>query len=213
MTSARTDKKFLCRKIYDILYALYGEVKCPLFYESPFQLLVSVILSAQCTDERVNKTVPELFAKYPDSKTLSGANLADVEKIINPIGLYKAKAKNIIATAKKLEEEFDGIIPDSIETLTTLQGVGRKTANVIISHLFDGPGFAVDTHVNRLLNRIGIVSTLDPYKIEMQIRKIVPPERLGKFSLFLIMHGRNVCRARKPDCANCTINNLCSKRL
>lgn len=213
MTSKKASKKLKCTYIYEKLFALYGNVSCPLHYNTPFQLVVSVMLSAQCTDERVNKTVPHLFSKYPDSKTLSKASLNEIEKIIKPIGLYHAKAKNIINTAKILEDKFDGKIPDSIDTLVTLPGIGRKTANVIVSHLFDGDGFAVDTHVNRLLNRIGIVSTHDPLKIEMQIRKLIKSDMLGNFSLLLIMHGRKRCKARSPDCQNCEINSLCMKKL
>lgn len=213
MTIIRLSKEIRCKNIYDILFAVYGKVNCPLSYSTPFQLVISVILSAQCMDKRVNKTVPSLYAKYPDSKTLSTAELDNVEKIIKPIGLHHAKARNIIAAAKMLEEKFSGIIPDSIDKLLTLPGVGRKTANAIISHLFNGPGFAVDTHVNRVLNRIGIVSTKDPFKIEMQIKKLLPAEKLGNFSLLLIMHGRNRCKARSPDCDICEINSLCLKRL
>ncbi|HBM15232.1 MAG TPA: endonuclease III [Lentisphaeria bacterium] len=206
-------KDYICVEIYRTLFSIYGKVKCPLFYRTPFQLLISVILSAQCTDERVNKTVSGLFAKYPDSMALSEADVNEIEKIIKPIGLYKIKAKNIINAAKKLNEEFGGEIPETIEKLTELPGVGRKTANVIISHLFDGYGFAVDTHVNRVLNRIGIVNTHNPYKIEMLIMKLMSHESLGNFSLLLIMHGRNTCLARTPKCPDCAINNLCRKRL
>lgn len=213
MTSEKVPTKLKCAEIYEKLFALYGNVNCPLQYNTPFQLVVSVMLSAQCTDERVNKTVPYLFSKYPDSKTLSTADLNEVEELIKPIGLYHAKAKNIINTAKMLEDKFDGIIPNSIDVLVSLPGVGRKTANVIISHLFDGEGFAVDTHVNRLLNRIGIVSTHDPLKIEIQIRKFIKGDMLGNFSLLLIMHGRKRCKARSPDCQNCEIESQCLKRL
>lgn len=211
MTSEKLSGALKCKEIYEKLFALYGDVKCPLHYTTAFELVVSVMLSAQCTDERVNKTVPLLFQKYPDMSSLARATLEDVEEIIKPIGLYHAKAKNIINTAKMLEAKFDSIIPDSIDELTTLPGVGRKTANVIVSHLFDGEGFAVDTHVNRLLNRIGIVSTHDPFKIEMLVRKLVAPDLLGNFSLLLIMHGRKRCKARSPDCKNCEISARCLK--
>lgn len=213
MISENASKKLKCIEIYEKLFAVYGNVKCPLYYNTPFQLVISVMLSSQCTDKRVNKTVPLLFSRYPDSKTLSIASLNEIEEIIKPIGLYHAKAKNIINTAKMIEDKFYGKIPNSIDVLVTLPGIGRKTANVIVSHLFDGDGFAVDTHVNRLLNRIGIVSTHDPLKIEMQIRKLIKPDLLGNFSLLIIMHGRNRCRARSPDCPNCEINPQCLKRI
>ncbi len=213
MISEKALNKSNCKDIYDKLFAVYGHVKCPLNYNTPFQFIVSVMLSAQCTDERINKTVPALFNKYPDSSSLANAALEDVENIIKPIGLYHAKAKNIINTAITIEKKFSGKIPESIETLINLPGVGRKTANAIVAHLFHGDGFAVDTHVIRLLNRIGIVSTRDPSKIEMIARKLITPDLLGNFSLLLIMHGRKRCKARSPDCQHCEINSQCMKIL
>ncbi|HJO96018.1 MAG TPA: endonuclease III [Victivallales bacterium] len=205
--------KKLCIEIHERLYAVYGNVDCPLHHKSPFQLMISAVLSAQCTDERVNKTVPTLYAEYPDAKSMSKAKIEDVEEIIKPVGLYRTKAKNIVNTSIILTEQYDGKLPSDMESLTKLPGLGRKTANVVIAHVFHGAGFAVDTHVNRLLNRIGIVNIKDPVKIEMKIRKLVKPEFLGNFSLSLIMHGRNRCKARKPDCKNCEISDLCKKKL
>ncbi len=205
--------KIVCIEVYKILNNEYGEMVCPLYYETPFQMAVSAMLSAQCTDKRVNETVPVLFEKYPDSISMAKAKIEDVENIIKPIGLYRAKARNIVKTAIMLEEKFSGKLPNEIDKLTELPGIGRKTANVILYHVFNGPGFAVDTHVNRALNRIGIVKTRDPLKIEMRIRKFLPPEYLGNFSLLLITHGRRVCKARKPDCPQCKLNNLCCKRI
>jgi endonuclease III len=203
--------KKICYKIYDRLYAIYGDVECPLHHESPFQLMVSALLSAQCTDERVNKTVPALYAEYPDAESMSKANIKDIEKIIKSVGLYHSKAKNIVNTSKMLFDQYGGDLPSDMESLVKLPGIGRKTANVVIAHVFKGAGFAVDTHVNRLLNRIGIVKTKDPAKIEIKIRTLIKPEDLGNFSLSLIMHGRNRCNARKPDCEHCEINDLCRK--
>ncbi|MCP4178534.1 MAG: endonuclease III [bacterium] len=205
--------KKLCTEIYEKLYAVYGNVECPLHHDSPFQLMVSAVLSAQCTDERVNKTVPALYAEYPDAKSMSKAKIEDIERIIKSVGLYHTKAKNIVHTSKILTEQYNGNLPSDMESLTKLPGLGRKTANVVIAHVFHGAGFAVDTHVNRLLNRIGIVNIKDPKKIEMKIRKLVKPEDLGNFSLSLIMHGRNRCKARKPDCECCEINDLCKKKI
>jgi endonuclease-3 len=200
-----------CIKIYKVLNKEYGEINCPLYYKTPFQMAVSAMLSAQCTDKRVNETVPILFAKYPNSAAMAKAKISAVEKIIKPVGLYRAKAKNIVNTAIMIEENFSGKIPDTIEKLMELPGIGRKTANVILHHVFNSPGFAVDTHVNRVLNRIGLVKTHDPLKIEMTIRRLLPPEYLGNFSLLLITHGRRVCKARKPNCQQCKINKLCQK--
>ena len=203
--------KAKCVETYKVLSKEYGKLSCPLFYSSPFQMAISAMLSAQCTDKRVNETVPILFAKYPNPSTMAKAKINDVEKVIRPIGLYRAKARNIVNTAIMIEKEFSGKLPNTIEKLTEFPGIGRKTANVILYHVFNGPGFAVDTHVNRVLNRIGIVKTYDPLKIEMAIRKILPPEYLGNFSLLLITHGRRICTARKPNCSECKITQLCGK--
>lgn len=200
-----------CKEIYNGLFEEYGPQKCPLIHSSPFQLLIAVILSAQCTDKQVNKITKKLFKHFPTPEKLARAALKEVEKIIKPLGLYRNKSKNIISTSKKIIDWYNGDIPNTIEELTKLNGIGRKSANVIIFHLFGLPGFAVDTHVNRILNRIGIVKTHDPNKIEIAIRKILAPKLLGNFSLLLINHGRLCCNARKPNCNKCKINNLCKK--
>lgn len=207
-----SSNKNRCREIYKILNRTYGEVICPLFYNSPFQLAISAILSAQCTDKRVNETAPLLFAQYPDSKSMAKAKINDVERIIKPLGLYKVKAKNIVNAAIMIEEKFSGKLPEDMKKLMEIPGIGRKTANVILSHAFNGPGFAVDTHVNRVLNRIGIVKNKNPLKIEMSIRKLIPAENLSKFSLLLITHGRKICKARNPNCKECKIHRFCKKR-
>ena len=200
--------------IYDELYKLYGDCECPLNHETPFQLLVAVILSAQCTDKRVNMTTVELFKRFPDAASLSKADLREVEEIIKSIGLTKAKSKNIVATAQAIVEKFNGEVPQTMEELITLPGVGRKTANAVLPNAFGKPGFAVDTHVKRLLNRMGIVKSDDPVKIEIVINKRVAPEKLGNFSHLLIWHGRNVCHANKKfDCEKvCVLNNICAKK-
>ena len=209
-TNLQIKNKEKCNLVYDELYNLYGNVDCPLTYHSEFQLMVAVMLSAQCTDIAVNKVTPLLFGKYPTEKELSRAKLEDVENIIKPLGLYHAKAKNIIASAQYLVGTYSSNVPKEIKQLIEFPGIGRKTANVIVSHAFDLPGFAVDTHVKRLLNRIGITDTDNPEKIEFQIRDMLIPEKLGNFSLLLITHGRQCCKARKPDCSNCKINNICN---
>ncbi len=201
--------KSKCRKIYDILFKEYGTVPCPLDHKTPFQLMVAVILSAQCTDKQVNKVTPKLFGKYPTPELLSKINLKELEDIIKSTGFYHNKAKNILKTSQRLTEQYNSKLPEDIETLTKLPGIGRKTANVIVAQAFDKPGFAVDTHVIRLLNRIGIVDTDNPVKIEFTVRGLLPLEILDNYSLLLITHGRACCKARKPDCQNCVINKLC----
>jgi endonuclease III len=199
-----------CNNVYNILYKEYGKVACPLHYEFNFQLMVAVMLSAQCTDIAVNKVTPQLFAVFPDSIAMSKALLENVEKIIRPLGLYHGKAKNIIASSKFLIENCNNLIPEEIEEMVKFPGIGRKTANVIVSHAFNKPGFAVDTHVKRLLNRIGIVKSDYPDKIEFIIRDYLVPKNLGNFSLLLITHGRKCCKARKPDCSGCIIKPICN---
>ena len=205
----KTTMKTRCRKIHDTLFDNYGTIDCPLNYETEFQLMVAVILSAQCTDKQVNKVTAKLFAQYPTPELLSKASATDIETIIRPLGLYRNKAKNILETSKRLVKKYDAKIPKDIETLITLPGIGRKTANAVVAHAFNKPGFAVDTHVIRLLNRIGVVDTENPVKIEFKVRKLIPLKFLGNFSLLLITHGRQCCKARKPDCCNCAINTLC----
>jgi endonuclease III len=199
-----------CNEVYEILLKKYGKIDCPLHYNSNFQLMVAVMLSAQCTDIAVNKVTPLLFSEFSDSIAMSKASLEDVENIIKPLGLYHGKAKNIIASSKFLVEDYNNIIPEEIEELVKFPGIGRKTANVIVSHAFNKPAFAVDTHVKRLLNRIGIVKSNYPDKIEFTIRDYLESEKLGNFSLLLITHGRQCCKARKPDCSICTIKSMCN---
>ena len=201
--------KSKCRKIYNILFDNYGKISCPFTYNNPFQLMIAVILSAQCTDKQVNKVIPELFRKYPTAEFLSKASLAELEAVIRSTGCYHNKAKNILKTSKIICDKYNGKLPEDIEILITLPGIGRKTANVIVAQAFNRPGFAVDTHVMRLLNRIGIVDVKNPVKIEFTIRKILPLKLLSDFSLLLITHGRSCCTALGPDCGNCCISNLC----
>ena len=201
--------KTQCNETYDILLKRYGIIPCPLHYKTNFQLMVAVILSAQCTDIAVNKVTPLLFKEFPNEVKMSKALIEKVENIIKPLGLYHVKAKNIINSSKILADKYNKKIPSEIDELITLPGIGRKTANVIVTHAFNKPGFAVDTHVKRILNRIGIVNTDNPDKIEIIIRSYISPEKLGNFSLLLIIHGRLCCKARKPDCSNCILKTIC----
>ncbi|NLP30404.1 MAG: endonuclease III, partial [Clostridiales bacterium] len=180
-------------------------------YKNIFQLLISVVLSAQTTDISVNKVTPKLFEKYPDAASLAAADQNEVENILKSIGMYKNKAKNIIALSKILIEEFDGRVPDDYNKLITLPGVGRKTANVVLSVGFGQARIAVDTHVFRLSNRIGLTKEKDVLKTELALMKVIPKDRWIKMHHALIWHGRTVCNARKPKCEECGIEDLCKK--
>jgi len=180
-----------------------------LSFESPFQLLIATILSAQTTDKMVNLVTPKLFGPYPTAFELAAANPADIEAVIKPTGFYHVKAQRIIAASRKLVELFDGVVPATMEDLLKIPGIGRKTANVILGAGFDVPGFAVDTHVIRLTNRLKLVSSRDPAKIERQVTALVPPEEWTGLSLRLILHGRRICIARRPRCEECVLNDFC----
>jgi len=203
-------KKQILIKIHDRLFLEYGKVDCPLQYSNNFQLLVAVILSAQCTDIRVNQVTTHLFKKFPNAETMSKALLNEIEEIIKPVGLYHSKASSIHKTSQILIEKHNGEIPQTIDELVTFPGIGRKTANVIINHAYDQPGFAVDTHVIRLLNKIGIVKTKEPEKIEFFVKEQLSDKYLINLSLLLITHGRNICKAANPKCNECVIKNECS---
>ncbi|HSS92750.1 MAG TPA: endonuclease III [Candidatus Dormibacteraeota bacterium] len=180
-----------------------------LSHENPFQLLIATILSAQTTDKMVNLVTPTLFGRYPTAFDLAAADPAEVEATIKPTGFFRAKTRSIIAASRKLVELFGGVVPARIEDLVLLPGIGRKTANVILGVAFNVPGFAVDTHVIRLTNRLKLASTKDPVKIERQICSIVPKEEWTGLSLRLILHGRRICIARKPKCEECILNDFC----
>lgn len=184
-----------------------------LTHENPFQLLIATILSAQTTDRSVNLVTPELFRRYPAADDLAAADPAEVEKLIKPTGFFRAKTLRIIAASRKLVELFGGVVPQNLEDLVKIPGIGRKTANVILGAGFDLPGFAVDTHVIRLTNRIGMVRTSDPVKIEFQVCDMVPKEEWTALSLRLILHGRRICDARRPLCEECVLNDFCPSSL
>jgi len=191
------------------LKAEYPEVACALNHRNAYELLVATILSAQCTDERVNMVTPALFERYPSPADLAAANPSDVEELVRSTGFFQQKAKNIIAMASALEERYEGQVPTELDDLTTLAGVGRKTGNVIRSVAFDLPGLPVDTHVTRLSNRLKLTNETDAVKIERDLNTMIPPEEWGDFSLRLIEHGRRVCDARKPRCGDSTLGDLC----
>lgn len=192
------------------LRAAYPEVRCELDHGGPFQLLVATILSAQCTDARVNMVTPALFAQYPDAHRMADARQEDVEAIIRPTGFFRAKAKNIRAAAAALVERHGGEVPRDMDSLTRLPGVGRKTANVLLGNAYGiEAGVVVDTHVARLSRRLGLTRHADPEKIETDLMKLVPRPSWSLWSHLLIWHGRRRCPARKPDCPHCELADIC----
>ncbi len=196
-------------KTLDILEETYPEAECALDHRNVFELLVCVVLSAQTTDKSVNRISPELFAKYPDAQALSEADQADVEEILHSIGMYRTKAKNIISLAKELVIRYHGMVPDNYDELVELPGVGRKTANVVLSVGFGVQRIAVDTHVFRVANRIGLVHEKDVLKTELALMECIPEDRWSRTHHSLIFHGRNICDARKPKCKECPLTELC----
>jgi len=182
---------------------------CELDHHNAFELTIATILSAQTTDKMVNSITPELFRRYPTAADLAAADPAEVEVAIKPTGFFRNKTKSIVACARALVERFGGEVPPRMEDLVTLPGIGRKTANVILGVAFDIPGFAVDTHVTRLSNRLGLVATRDPEKIEALVTRMVPPVEWTGLSLRLILHGRRICDARRPLCEQCILNDYC----
>ena len=196
--------------ILKLLRITYPDAHCELNHDGPFQLLIATILSAQCTDVRVNMVTPALFKKYPDAKTLAAAKQEDVEDLIRSTGFFRNKAKNLIAAAKALVREHDSEVPRDLDNLTHLPGVGRKTANVVLGNAYGiEAGVVVDTHVARLSKRLGLTKHTDPVKIEKDLIKVIPQDAWTLWSHLLIWHGRRRCTARKPDCPNCELRSLC----
>ena len=202
----------LTKRATDVLRLLkreYPVAICELTHESAFQLLAATILSAQCTDVRVNIVTPALFDAYPTPAKLATADVAHVEQLVRSTGFYQTKAKNLVGMANQVMSRFGGEVPREIEDLITLPGVGRKTANVLRSVVFKLPGLPVDTHVGRLSRRLGLTKLEDPVKVEYELNAMLPPPEWGQFSLRLILHGRRVCDAKKPKCEDCLLEKLC----
>ena len=201
------------QRVAEILTALgqeYADANCALHHQSPYELLVATVLSAQCTDVRVNMVTPALFQRFPDAEALAGADQEELQEIIKSTGFYRNKAKNLIGAAGKLTQEFDGVVPQSMTDLLKLPGVARKTANVVLGTAYGIPsGVVVDTHVSRLSGRLGLTEERDPKKIETDLMEIVPEDEWIVFSHRLIQHGRRVCVARKPRCGDCFLADLC----
>ena len=193
------------------LKRLYPDALCSLQYPKPYELLFAVRLAAQCTDERVNMVTPALYARFPTLESLAEADVAEVETYIHSTGFFRAKARDIVAAAKMLVEVYGGVVPDNMEDLLKLPGVGRKTANLILGDVYKTPGVVVaDTHCIRITGLLGLTDgTKDPAKTEMQLRKILPPEESSDFCHRMVLHGRAVCVARRPDCQNCTLRPWC----
>ena len=197
-------------KIVEILKKYYPDAKCSLDFKTPFELVVATILSAQCTDERVNKTTPSIFKNYSTPKDFANIDISELENLIHPCGFYKNKAKNIKACAKKILDDFNGQVPKSAEELISLPGVGRKTANVVMLEAFGiAQGIAVDTHAKRISNLVGLSKETDPLKIEKELLNLFPKEYLKDINHLFMWHGRNICTARNPKCNICPINKYC----
>lgn len=197
-------------KIIEILKEYYPDAKCSLDFETPFQMLVAVMLSAQCTDERVNKTTPKLFSKYGTPQAICKMDIKQLEEIIRPCGFYKNKAKNIKATAEMIVKTYNGKVPNTMEELIKLPGVGRKTANVVMLEAFNNPqGIAVDTHAKRISNRLGLSKKIEPEKIELDLLKVFQKKYYYDVNHILIWHGRKICTARNPKCIECPVRHLC----
>lgn len=197
-------------EILQRLRKAHPDAECALVHETPLQLLVATILSAQCTDERVNKVTPDLFARYPDAPALAGADPAELEEMVRSTGFYRNKAKNIQGAAQRIVHEYGGAVPQAMEELLTLPGVARKTANVVLGVAFQtADGVVVDTHVKRLSNRLGLTVSDNPVRIEQDLMAITPQADWIDLSHLLIFHGRRICDARKPDCAHCALQDLC----
>lgn len=202
-------KKQRAAAVIKLLKAEYPNVKCALLYEKPHELLIATRLSAQCTDKRVNMVTPALFERFPSIDAFAEAEIPEIERYIQSCGLFHTKAKDISLMCRQLRDSFGGVVPDTIEELTTLAGVGRKTANLIVGDLYGKPALVCDTHVIRLTNLIGLTDSKDAVKVEKQLSELVPPEEGLNLCHRFVWHGRLVCIARRPDCGKCCLKDVC----
>ena len=203
-------KKQRIEKVLSLLDEHYGTEKiCYLNHESPWQLLIAVILSAQCTDARVNIVTGPLFDRYPDAAALADADIGDVEELIHSVGFYKNNARNIVLASRKIVQEFGGEVPDTLDELTSLAGVGRKTANVILGNIYDEPSIVVDTHVKRISNKLGFTKETEPEKVEYALMKVLPKDHWIMYNIQIITLGRHICTARSPKCGECFLRDYC----
>lgn len=203
------DARLRVQSIIEILDREYPDARCTLDFKTPHQLLVAAILAAQCTDERVNLTTPKLFARYPDVEAFAAADPAELEEIIKPTGFFRNKTKAVIQSAREIVDRFGGVVPDSMDDLVSLSGVGRKTANLIVGVAYGKPSVIVDTHVKRVSARLGLTNQKDPDKIETDLRAVLPEEDATRFNHLLVAHGRTVCKAPTPRCEVCKLVELC----
>ena len=202
-------KKDITLLAVERLKQLYPDAICSLRYSDPFQLLIATRLSAQCTDARVNMVTPALFREFPTAEKMAAADIERIEELIKSCGLYKTKAKDLIETSKRITEVYGGKVPDNIDDLTTLQGIGRKTANLIMGDIYKKPAVVCDTHLIRLCNRLGLVNTKDPLKVEIAMKKLLPGEESSDFCHRAVLFGRDICTARHTYCEKCPLNDFC----
>lgn len=206
-------KKERVKLAVERLEKLYPNAICSLDYKDAFQLLIATRLSAQCTDKRVNMVTPQLFKEFPTAEKMAVADIGRVEEIIKTCGLYKTKAKDLILIAQSIVHNFGGRVPDTIEELTTLSGVGRKTANLVCGDIYKKPAVVTDTHFIRICNRLGLVSSTNPLTVENEMRKLLPPDKSNDFCHRTVLFGRDVCTARKANCELCVLCDICPKKL
>lgn len=206
-------KKQIVLNAVEALRKEYPDAICSLTADTPFELLIATRLSAQCTDARVNLVTPALFEKYRTLEDYAQADSEDIAEIIHSCGFFRQKSKDIVGMAQKILSDFDGKVPDNIEDLTTLPGVGRKTANLICGDVYGKPAIVADTHLIRISNRLGLVATKDPYKVELELKKLLPPEESNDFCHRAVLHGRAICDARKPKCDICPMTQFCMKKI
>jgi endonuclease-3 len=209
MAISQAEKRKRAMAIYRILSKRYPSVRCELDFKNPLQLLIATVLSAQCTDKRVNAVTPALFKRYKSASDFAGANMRELQGLIKSTGFYRAKAKSIKGLATKIVTEHNGKVPDNLDELVKLPGVGRKTANVVLGHAFDTPGITVDTHFGRLSRRFGWTKEIDPVKVEFEVMELIPRKEWTNLSQRMIWHGRRICHSRKPACGACPLAKLC----